>query len=207
MRQLEWSAIFSVLESLHSYKLPEEAWTKDELFHQWIGKTLERNQTYKENYSDEFIQSIQQSIHTKLVEYVELRAKSECSSIIHGDAWLSNILFNEKNEIFFIDMRGKTSRNQVRITGDEMYDYAKIGISILGMDAAVFMLTDLGVSDKIHYWNMLLKKTPSEYAHYLPFLVYSLVISTLFKYNKETRERIIRLLKDFEFLLTTHLEF
>ncbi len=201
MRETEWKAIFRFLETLHSQTVPGQGWTKEELEHQWIGKTLERMEVYKENYSDEFVQEILKKVHAKLVEYIELRSNSLPSNLIHGDAWLSNLLFNEKNQLFAIDMRGKTSKNELRLTGDSMYDYAKLGTSILGMDAAVFGLKELEKSIKLQHWNVLVENTPSEYREFLPSLVFSLAITALWNYKEDVRKNIIRFLKVFSFLL------
>jgi capsule biosynthesis phosphatase len=54
-------------------------------------------------------------------------------TIIHGDLVFTNILVDKKNQIKFIDMRGKQG-DTLTIYGDKMYDYAKLYQSIIGYD-------------------------------------------------------------------------
>lgn len=202
LRENEWNAIFMKLKDLHSYYLPECKWTKDELEHQWIGKTIYRMEIYKSHYSDPLVKETLQRVHTILTEYITKRSINDLPyTVIHGDAWLSNILFNDKNEIFFIDMRGKNSMNSFTITGDEMYDYAKIGTSILGMDCAVFNLPDIDFQVRMRYWTMLLDKVPFVYKKYVPAMVFSLMLTALWNYPEEIRTKIISYVKSYLFLL------
>jgi len=201
LREREWDSIFNTLRKLHEHKLSEYTWTIEELHHQWIGKTIERVLKYSEHYAYENLRDLFERINPILEEYIKLRINDLPSSIIHGDAWLSNILFNDDNNIFFIDMRGKNSLNKLTITGDEMYDYAKIGTSIFGMDSAVFNLHDIDSEKRMKCWRMLLNKAPSQYKKYLPAMIFSLMLTALWNYSSATRLKIIMSVTKYSFLL------
>lgn len=65
--------------------------------------------------------------------------------IIHGDLCLSNILFDSRSEqIKLIDPRGLNSRGLPTIVGDQKYDLAKLGHSVIG-------LYDLIISERFNY--------------------------------------------------------
>ncbi len=56
------------------------------------------------------------------------------SDCIHGDFWLSNLLWSHKEKkIYMIDMRGALG-NIFTVMGDKRYDYAKLYQSIIGFD-------------------------------------------------------------------------
>ena len=98
-------------------------------------------------------------------------------------------------------MRGKNSLNKLTITGDEMYDYAKIGTSIFGMDSAVFNLHDIDYEKRMKCWRMLLNKAPSQYKKYLPAMIFSLMLTALWNYSSATRLKIIMSVTKYSFLL------
>lgn len=53
---------------------------------------------------------------------------------IHGDFWLSNLLWqNDTTNIFMIDMRGRLG-DQLHLGGDALYDFAKLYQSLIGFD-------------------------------------------------------------------------
>lgn len=201
LREKEWAQIFSHLRKLHSIEVPEQTWTYEELHHQWIGKTNQRLIDYKDHYSYPVLETLIPKIHLKLEAYVQLRKQSLPCSIIHGDAWLSNLLFNENNELFFIDMRGKTSTSRFTITGDAFYDYAKLGTSILGMDTAVFDLPEVLIETRLQHWVTLLGELPAEYKPFFPALVFSLMITAFWNYPPSICLKLVQTLKQFSFLL------
>ena len=53
--------------------------------------------------------------------------------IIHGDPVFTNIIINNYGKIKFIDMRGKID-DKLTITGDWLYDWAKLYQSLIGYD-------------------------------------------------------------------------
>ena len=87
---------------------------------------------YKQyDYHEEIFTSIQNEIY----DYVTRESKREYikANMIHGDTVFSNILFDNNENIKFIDMRGKLG-DVNSIYGDINYDYAKIYQSLLGYD-------------------------------------------------------------------------
>jgi capsule biosynthesis phosphatase len=59
------------------------------------------------------------------------------TSVIHGDFWFSNILISYKDEYKFIDMKGLIG-NTNSLSGDKVYDYAKILQSLVGFDSILY---------------------------------------------------------------------
>jgi hypothetical protein len=57
------------------------------------------------------------------------------SGCIHGDFWLSNLLWSHKEKkVYMIDMRGALG-NIYTVMGDKRYDYAKLYQSVVGFDS------------------------------------------------------------------------
>jgi hypothetical protein len=190
----DWNTILATLKYFHSHRVSDIVYTKEDLHHQWIKKTNERLEKFPEHYSYLSLLPIIQTVHERLAEYIDLRYKDTFEPcIIHGDSWLSNILLNEKNIVSFIDMRGKTSTGKFTITGDYIYDYAKLGTSIFGMDSAVYKLPFN--SNWEPYWHLLQDACPEEYRIYLPFCILSLMITALWKYDAQTRSNIVERIK------------
>ena len=54
-------------------------------------------------------------------------------TVIHGDPVLTNVLITSKQEMKFIDMRGRVG-DALTILGDQMYDWAKVYQSLIGYD-------------------------------------------------------------------------
>lgn len=77
-----------------------------------------------------------------LKEY-EKRDKGQLGAI-HGDPVFTNILLDKRDNLKFLDMRGKLGTN-FTIYGDIFYDYAKIYQSILGYD---YILNDVQLNQK-----------------------------------------------------------
>jgi hypothetical protein len=59
------------------------------------------------------------------------------TSVIHGDFWFSNILISYKDEYKFIDMKGLIG-NTNTLSGDKVYDHAKILQSLIGFDSILY---------------------------------------------------------------------
>lgn len=72
--------------------------------------------------------------------------------IIHGDTVFSNILLDDKGNLFFIDMRGVIN-DELTLYGDKNYDYAKLYQSLSGYD---FILKNQTIP--IKYTQQLLNK-------------------------------------------------
>jgi hypothetical protein len=79
------------------------------------------------------------SLYYNLIDFFkdyELNGKGS-KKVIHGDPVLTNILINQFGKIKFIDMRGKINNN-LTITGDVFYDWAKLYQSLIGYDEILF---------------------------------------------------------------------
>lgn len=74
--------------------------------------------------------------------------------IIHGDYWLSNLLWCHKEKmIYMIDMRGRLG-DVLATQGDKYYDYAKLLQSLYGFDSLVNdkdIQCDLAIYRKLFY--------------------------------------------------------
>jgi capsule biosynthesis phosphatase len=67
----------------------------------------------------------------KLIEYQKYNSGKRV--VIHGDPVFTNIIINSNGKIKFIDMKGIVDKN-LTITGDWLYDWAKIYQSLIGYD-------------------------------------------------------------------------
>ncbi len=73
---------------------------------------------------------------------------------IHGDFWMSNMLWCHKEQkLYIIDMRGRLG-NDYTIVGDKFYDYSKLYQSIVGFDSLIFTgkKTDDETKKKLENW-------------------------------------------------------
>jgi capsule biosynthesis phosphatase len=77
------------------------------------------------------------SIYLELSKYLALYSQGT-SGMIHGDPVFTNV-FQTKNEIKFIDMRGKLG-DELSIYGDIYYDFSKVYQSLLGYD---YIISDI----------------------------------------------------------------
>ena len=55
------------------------------------------------------------------------------TKVLHGDPVFSNILLNNENQIYFLDMRGCLGKLLTTV-GDVVYDLAKVYQSLCGYD-------------------------------------------------------------------------
>jgi capsule biosynthesis phosphatase len=90
----------------------------------------------KEIYNFEDADLLYKTLINKLNDYFN-RIEKNIVSIIHGDFWFSNILISYKDEYKFIDMKGLIN-NSKSISGDKIYDYAKILQSLIGFDSILY---------------------------------------------------------------------
>ena len=99
----------------------------------YLNYTSKLNNRYDKEYYSQFNNS--EKIFNELFEYFT-NYESEnkgVKSIIHGDPVLTNILINQFGKIKLIDMRGKQG-NISTLSGDALYDWAKIYQSLIGYD-------------------------------------------------------------------------
>jgi len=90
----------------------------------------------KKVYNFEDADKIYDVLINRLNNYFE-RIEKNIVSVIHGDFWFSNILITYKDEFKFIDMKGLIDDNK-SISGDKLYDYAKILQSLIGFDSILY---------------------------------------------------------------------
>lgn len=93
-------------------------------------KILERYASY--DYS-QFYQS--KETLDKILEFLDSYTPQTISAI-HGDPVFTNVLIDNDDNIKFIDMRGKLG-NQYTISGDPIYDLAKVYQSLSGYDCVL----------------------------------------------------------------------
>lgn len=139
--------------------------------------------------------SIFEEVNNKLIEYE--KKESAIIGIIHGDPVFTNILIDNKDNIKFVDMRGKLG-DTLSIKGDIFYDYAKIYQSLIGYD---FILLDKEI-DKDYINEMIdffekyiIEKFGKEKMQQIKYITASLLISLIPLHNNEKCEKYFELAK------------
>jgi hypothetical protein len=131
-------------------------------------------------------------IQNLCLEYLETYISGDISIVdfIHGDFWFSNIIIDYDGQLKAIDMRGQVN-GILTLSGDPMYDYAKLYQSILGYDCILNNIelpkNNIQLKDyfeaKIKDLGISLKS--------LKIVTFALVLGTLpFIESFETKERI-----------------
>lgn len=138
------------INKTYSIKLFEELLRSIERIHEIkIDNKLEENEYIKnyeikmrkrfenkEIYNFEEANEIFNKLMEKLEDYKK-RINNNIVSVIHGDFWFSNILLTYKDEYKFIDMKGIVNDKKT-LSGDKIYDYAKILQSLYGFDSILY---------------------------------------------------------------------
>ena len=122
------------IQKIHEIKLDNKLEENDYInnYEIKIKKRYENKEIYNFKGSDK--------IYNKLMENLEdykKRINNNIVSVIHGDFWFSNILLTYKDEYKFIDMKGIVNDKKT-LSGDKIYDYAKILQSLYGFDAILY---------------------------------------------------------------------
>lgn len=74
---------------------------------------------------------------TEIYNFFMINYSPTVCNCIHGDFWMSNMLWSHKEKkIYIIDMRGRLG-NKLTIAGDKFYDYGKLCQSIFGFDSII----------------------------------------------------------------------
>jgi capsule biosynthesis phosphatase len=128
--------LLSELEKIHNSL---DVLEKINVYQNYYEKLKERYSTNFDLYSKYDLEKTFSVLETLLLDY-ELKNEGT-PSVIHGDTVFTNIILTEKNDIKFIDMRGKLGE-ELTIYGDKYYDYSKIYQSLLGYD---FILNDMEI--------------------------------------------------------------
>lgn len=126
------------LKEIHSIKL-DNLLDIDEYKNNYILVLKNRYQN-KSNYNFEGSDELYKILVEKLNIYfdnVSNNISHNITSVIHGDFWFSNILLSFKDEYKFIDMKGLICTTET-LSGDKVYDYAKILQSLIGFDSILY---------------------------------------------------------------------
>jgi capsule biosynthesis phosphatase len=126
--------LLEILKNIHSIKLDNILDINEYKNNYFIklNKRFEDKNIYNFNNAEQ----IYDIMIERLNEYY-LRIPNNIVSVIHGDFWFSNILISYNDEYKFIDMKGIINNN-LSISGDKVYDYAKILQSIIGFDSILY---------------------------------------------------------------------
>jgi capsule biosynthesis phosphatase len=102
-------------------------------------------------------------------------------SVIHGDTVMTNILINNFGKIKFIDMNGKLG-NVLSLSGDELYDWAKLYQSLIGYDKILMdkNITELYENKMITFFIEYMKKLYDDNTiQYIKLITKSLLFSLI----------------------------
>jgi capsule biosynthesis phosphatase len=122
------------LKEIHSIQLDNKLDVSD-YENNYILKLKKRFED-KEIYNFDGADKIYDELINSLEDY-NSRIKNNICSVIHGDFWFSNILISYKDEYKFIDMKGLVNERET-LSGDKIYDYAKILQSLIGFDSILY---------------------------------------------------------------------
>jgi aminoglycoside phosphotransferase len=175
--------LFKALDDIHNADVgaysPEVS-----IYSNYSQKLRSRYATY--DYSRfQHSRDIFKKIDDKLIEYEALQMGSRC--VIHGDFVFSNIFLTNDGELKFIDMRGKLG-NELSISGDIHYDYAKMYQSLIGYD---FILNDTTsaffyIKQNVEYFEKkFVEKFDTIRFEFLRYLTASLLFSLLPLHNNK----------------------
>ena len=126
--------LLTILKQLHDIKLPIVV-THRTVVENYV-KKLEDRFSVTEDYPFGDSLNIQQEILARVKEYTE-SDRINIVPFIHGDFWLSNIMYTFDREIKCFDMKGRLG-DTYTTNGDRLYDYAKLYQSIVGYDCVLY---------------------------------------------------------------------
>jgi len=122
--------VFDKINTLHNYSIDSQNQYID-IYSNYYKKVKKRVDGFDFSKYEKF-DSIKNEIYNFLLKYESDRRGK--FGIIHGDPVFTNILIDNKDDVKFIDMRGKIG-DTCTIYGDIKYDWAKIYQSIIGYDS------------------------------------------------------------------------
>ena len=164
----------------------------------YTGKLTQRFQN-KEIYNFENADEIYNLIIKKLEDY-STRIENNIVSVIHGDFWFSNILITYNDEYKFIDMKGIIN-GKLSLSGDKVYDYAKILQSLIGFDEILYhekkSLYNYKFIDFFYEWIKL--NEPKILFEDITLICATLIFGVFHAYKDmkpEIRDNILKLVKD-----------
>ena len=144
--------VLDLLKLIHSNSISNNLLcSKSDVMMNYYPKLEERMNIYKSIYSTF-------DLNIEVIKTFFDLYDPDITSCIHGDFWLSNLLWSHKNKkIYMIDMRGRLG-NKLSISGDKFYDYAKLMQSLLGFDILVHGSKSIKYNDHINifieYFNL-----------------------------------------------------
>ena len=164
----------------------------------YISKLTQRFQN-KEIYNFENAYEIYSFIIKRLDDY-STRIKNNIVSVIHGDFWFSNILITYNDEYKFIDMKGIIN-GKLSLSGDKVYDYAKILQSLIGFDEILYhgkkSLYNYKFIDFFYEW--ITFNEPNMLFEDITLICATLIFGVFHAYKDmkvEVRDNILKLVKD-----------
>ena len=136
MTEAHVDALFACLDRLHTAKGTTEL-SAEAIAAAYAAK-LEERFAVVEDY--DFVGGA--GLQTKIREIAAALPPPVVAAYIHGDYWLSNIMFlseagSDPGGLKALDMRGRIGRT-LTTCGDIYYDYAKLYQSFLGYDAVLY---------------------------------------------------------------------
>ncbi len=128
--------LFEMVKTLHACYVPIVI-SDNDIKQNYTNKLINRF-AVQEDYPFNDAEFVQQICLNSLEKYyVSICDKFNVSSLIHGDLWFSNIIFQFDGNFKLIDMKGKV--NDIFTTnGDVYYDYGKLYQSFLGYDCVLY---------------------------------------------------------------------
>ncbi len=184
--------LINYMEQMHAAQAITAA-TLEDIRSNYVDK-LKYRFTMKENY----VYSNAPEIQTRIIQNLEsyLQSDIKISNVIHGDLWFSNIYCTFSNELKVMDMRGKCGEI-LTISGDPMYDYAKIFQSLLGYDLVLYnqpVDNDYLANLQTYYLNTVTKKVNIKH---LKNITHALIIGTFpFVESQEAKDRLWKIFFD-----------
>jgi len=178
--------LLNTIEYLHNNK---PTFMNSNIYLNYSEKLKSRFNSYDFKKIDPNCDKLFNKINNVLIEYE--KKDNGVLGMIHGDPVFTNILIDKKNNIKFIDMRGKLG-DDLNIYGDIFYDYAKIYQSLYGYD---FILNNKIFDFKymnemrLFFENYLISKYNIFVLEYLKYLTASLYMSLIPLHIKENFDK------------------
>lgn len=124
------------LRRIHSSPgVPEATVGEDSIYENYAAKVDARYKTHRTIYHG-LLRPEEFHIVHKILDFLrsyERGRRGVLTKVLHGDPVFSNILLNNENQIYFLDMRGCLGKLLTTV-GDVVYDLAKVYQSLCGYD-------------------------------------------------------------------------
>jgi hypothetical protein len=177
--------IFVYFDSIHTVK--SSTISDNEVANNYVEKLKYRFEV-SEHYPFKDATIYQTKILEHLERYIQER-RYHIVSFIHGDCWFGNILLTYQDTIRCIDMRGRWG-NKHTMSGDALYDYAKIYQSILGYDTILFNYSNTTLSEEIKKYFLECCEQRGILERDIRLITLSLLIGSFWSIPKERYEDV-----------------